>query len=656
MRKSRHRPTSSPAQAPPSKTKKRPPASIHELSRDALRTRLRQIEKQLRDESDLSTLSQVAQQELKDQAEKIRAELKQRHQLNRRIFFISVSMLSLATLGFILFVLDNKANLAQTNLEHALITDNPLIIRTELERAQIGLNSYINPSLRRSIKEAKAHLSALEKKQADALSLLTALKNTTRAWESLSIAEIRMLSSDSFKHTPEGLAILRQWDELAKKRKAQNISLHSYTLQKIMRELPEKAELNGSFTQDLNAVREEMEALAERLEEFQLLQRIHRLDHSYAAGMRTRLQELRFLKRDIDALIKLEESLRDIESYEKFTLLLRSYRPQNYKRGFAISTLGKNLPRESSLSDFIGLQQTKLTAAELQSLQAQLAGKSPSFNIHQPANMVQVNIMENIFQSRPLLGTYYQLHNPETKETWLITSEPKLDSNDKMQVELDELDPRAQAGAKRTQHIQPSPRMQLKKLYFGYALKDLSMNREDFFISTNLVKSLENILRYRTGSINSLYKAHLFHTIAEMIMAHSKPMQVGLPFSQQLRNDIASFKALEEKTGIQLRDTSWLEASAKHERAKKLYSEWFSERVGRLYLAEMSLMLRHYLHNSPEFVGVILSTGEPYFYTEVSAEDKLWFIDSSNMQLKVGDSDALIEAHSFSPLFRANKP
>ncbi len=654
MRKSRHRPTPPPARSTRTQPKTRPPAGIHELSRDTLRTRLRQIEKQLREVSTHDALITKEQEELKDQAEKIREELQQRHHFNRRIFFISVGILSVATLGFILFVLDNKANLAQTNLEHALITDNPQIIHTELERAKKGLNPYINPSLIRAIKEAQAHLKTLETRQSDAAAILSSLKNGTRPWESLSIADIRTLNSASFQHSPEGLAILGQWDALAKKRKAQNISLRSESLQKIMRPLPARATLDGSLSQNLYAVRQEMEELGERLEEFQLLRRIHRLNHEHATGMRARLQELRFLKRDIKALIKLEESLYDIESYEDFTFLLRSYRPQTYKLGSLISDLADKLPRESNLRDFIGRQQVKLTAAELQSLQLHLSGKSPTFNIHHPANMIQVNIMENIFQSSPLQGTYYQLYNPETNETWLITSEPTLNKDKKIQVELDELDPRALAGAEKKQLIQPSPRIQFKKLHYAHALKDLHMNREDFFISTNLVKSLENILRYKTGSISALYRAHLYQSLVEVVMAHSKPMQVGLPFSQQLRRDIKSFMLLEEKTGIQLRDTSWLETSARHKHAEKLYAQWFSERIGRQYLAEMSLMLRHYLHNTPDFVGFITSTGEPHFYTEVSAEDRLWFIDSYDMQLKVGDSEALVEAHSFSPLFRAN--
>ncbi len=649
MRKSRHRPTT------PSKTKARVPASIHELSRDTLRTRLRQIEKQIRAKSDFQALSKDTQQELLNQANEIRDELQHRHQLNRRIFFISVGTLSIITLGFILFILDNKANLAQANLERAFASHNPDLIEAELERASQGISPYINPSLRRAIKDSQAHLDKLLADQTTADALLTSLKDKTRSWESLSFADMRLLSSSSFQHTAEGRAILRKWDKLAKKRKAQNISMRSETLQRVMRPLPAKSELNGNLAENLEAVRDEMEKLAKRQEEFQLLQRIHKLDHQHMARIRNRLQHLRFLSRDISTLIELEESLAEVENYEEFTLKLRSYQAHSYKLGKSVSALASKLPRESKLSDFIGLHQAKLTAEELQSLQLQLSGKSPSFNVHQPANMIQVNIMENIFQSRPLHSSYYLLYNPETKETWLITSEPTLTDDKKLKLELDPLDPRNQSGTPETLLIQPHPHMQLKTLHFTHALKDLAMNREDFFITTNLVKSLENVLSYKTGSISSLYKAYLYHTLAKMVMAHSNPMQVGLPFSQQLRKDIASLNELEKQTGIQLCDTTWLGGTEKHRRAEELYSRWFSERVGRNYLGEMSLMLRHYIHNSPEFVGFITSSGDPFFFTDVTAQDRLWFIDAHDMQLKVGDSDALSEAHSFSPLFRAHR-
>ncbi len=647
MRKSRHRPAPSP------KPKPRAPVTIHQLSRDALRSRLRQLEYQLKQDA---VITVEDAKELSQQAEKIRAELLHRHHTNKRILIIALLTLTLGALCFALFALNNKANIAEENLSRAISTNNPQLVAEEVKRAKQGLNSYINPSLRRAIREAQAYVDSQQHMLNQSCSLLQAIEGGSRTWESLGAEEIRLIHTPSFQHTPEGLAVLRRWRQLIEQRKAQKITLRSDSLRAIMKALPPHATLSRNPTESLLAVQEETELLRERLDEFLLLQRIHQLDHRHANRIRARLQELRLLKREINALIDMDQQLLKAEEYEDFLLRLRCYQANSYPLGISTAELSSQLPRENMLRGIIGLGRVRLNPSELQSLKAILEGKAPTFTHQHPANMLQVSLMESIFQSRPLHQRYYRLSNPALGETWLIQTKPKLNEKNQLEVTLDELDARSQAGHSGTLLIQPSPQLRLEELSYAHVIKELKLTREDFFLTSNLAKTLEQLLSYKSGSISSLYKARIFKTLVQVITTHSKPLQVGLPLSPLLRRDIESFTALEGQAGITLSDTSWLNSDPKHQRAEKLFDQWFSERVGRQYLMEMSRMLRLYLHHEPEYIGYITSSGTAHFHHKVAQTDHLWFIGAQDMQLKVGGLDALAEAHPFSPIFRTEPP
>ncbi len=646
MRKSRHRPAPQKAQRSPKKPPPCAPAPLTQLSRDALRSKIRRIEAELRalptdhPKPELIPALQEQRQSLLD-------ELESRHHTNRKIILILLGIFAIMVLSFTGLFLYNKAHQAHTNLQRILHINNASLIEMEIERAQAGLNTLLSPQLRPCIVQAKLKLEELQQNQALAQQWLNELEQNPERWETLSPQQIRQLNSTALSDNSTDQQLATRWKQLTDTRRAQQRSLRSESLEKILRPLPPPFRAVGSLERDLAQLHEERDALEQRLDEWQTLRQIHRLDQRHIAPIRKRLKQLRLIQQDITALQKLEGRLRTCTHYCDYSLTLRGYKAHRYPLGKQLQKLLQILPREEQITQFASQQQQRGTN--------DFSPKSPTFDARHPANAAQVALMEHIFQSRPLHSQLYQLRNPELHQSWTCNQPPKLHKNKLIKLTLSHLDPHAASGAKRELLIQPNPKLVLRTFRPQSTIKSLGLARESFFQKVNIPHTLERILADKSPYTNARLKLYLYSILARVMEAEQHSGTAALTLAPQLREDIQSLRQLEQQTGVPLNDLNWLRYDATHKRAEQRYAAWISQRVGRQYLAEMRLLQREHLHIIPEFVGYIDSQGNAHFQKPISEDAPLWYLDQGRHELRIGTQKNLHDAAAFSPLFIPRK-
>ncbi len=646
MRKSRHRPAQK-APASPKKTTPIAPVSLAQLSREALRGKMRRVEAELLSLQSEEPKSSARIASLQEQRQALLDELAARHHTNRRIILILLGIFVIMALSLTGFFLYNKAYQAHLNLQRILHIDDAALIKMEMQRAQAGLNSLLVPELRPSIVQAQLRLEELQQRQDQSQQWLNELEQNPERWESLTPQEIRQLNSTSLNHSPMGQELAARWKQLIDTRRAQQRSLRGESLEKILRPLPAAFVAVGSPERDLALLNEEREALEERLAEWQTLRQIHRLNPRHMDPLRERLKCLRLIHHDILALTELEHKLNESEHYSDYTLALHGYKAHHYPLGKQLQKLQSELPRQDDIERTMSQHQSRRSS--------DLSPDQPSFHARHPANVAQVALMEHIFQSRPLHSQLYQLRNPELHQSWTCDKPPKLHKQRVIKLTLSALDPHVALGAKRRLLIQPNPQLVLRRFRPKEYLKSLGLQRESFFQKVSIPHTLERILADKSPYTNARLKLYLYSILARVMEAEQHSGTSAMTLAPQLREDILSLRKLERKTGVILSDISWLRYDALHQRAEQQYAAWISQRVGRQYLAEMRLLLREHLHFVPEYIGYIGSDGSPYLQKPLSEEEPLWYLDKESHELTLGTQKNLRAAALFSPLLRPRR-
>ncbi len=644
MRNSRHRRVPSPPATPVLHANKAtpPPLGIHELSHNALRNKRRTIESQLKS----APQSKEEHEQLQAQRASIIHELQLRRRTNHKILYITLICLGIGALAFTAFALYNKAHQAHLNLQHALRTGSPSLISLELARVQGGLNPLINSELRRCISEAESTLAEHEQQRLDTLHLLGELEQHPQRWEAVTPQQIRQLGSTLWAQSAEGQDIPRRWHALVKHRRSQQLTLRRESLERVLRPLPPRTPLTGDAAQDLLDLDEEQQALTQRHDEWQTLNQIHHLDGKLIAPVQKRIKHLRLLRRDISMLKRIEQQLRDNPSYSEYGRLLLRYKPRSSYQRSAIEHARRSLPSTQQLAERIHGQPAEPRRPH---------SKQPSFDAQHAANLQQVALMENIFQSRPLHSRHYQLRNPELMQSWLCESPPKLNKNKLIELTLSPFDPCSAKGDSKKKLLQPNPKLHLCEWRPDELIAKLCLTRSHFFPCANIPLTLEKLLSYRSPHVNARLKLYIYKILTQVIEAHEPGSPLQHALSDELRRDIASLKKLEQQIGFPLDDLSWLRYDRAHLAAEKRAAGWLSRRVGQQYHAAMMQSMNSKEQSGIEFIGFITHEGTPYFYRELPESTPLWYKLGEKEQPQQSTCAELPEKlPAYTPLFCAS--
>ena len=453
---------------------------------------------------------------------------------------------------------------------------------------------------------------------------------------------------------PFSTRLLEKWEELCRpvrqileKQKQEAIARFGQPLP-----LPE---LTGNPAKDEQVLQETERQLTRLQNDFRDAQDAFGLDQSVIARHCDAFARVRSLIDDINMLSRATSLLSTARNYAEHRRALEEFKPVNYPVAV----------RAADIMRILG-QQEEMLYAEIRSMKYRVPSaiptpypdymmkaiteNGPTFGPEFPANMRQLELMEDLFTSRTMRTKLYELISTDGQVHY-TEEKPEVIEGDKLRFRVSEFDPRYKLDDEwKTWLYAQAVRMRL--IDVTDLMKATGIQRSTFFLRANIPDMLGRITRVHTAACPALAKAYMYGTLLQLIEGQENQPILGLRFSPTLQADMRSFRKLKESLGLELRMNMWLEPVANHARAEEAFTKWFREHEDRHYDREMSRNLRAIVSDRPHYVGYVDEHSQPrYKETPSPAPGKKIYYISSGHLIASPVGEPLRTPSPFSPLF-----
>ncbi len=599
--------------------------------------------RQLPEEMSRATADYLAtlQQELKRR-------LLRRH---RTLGLITVPILLALGLGTGLLFYQRTLRLDEA-LVAALSTGEARAVEQAANVADSGINRLVNPKLAGRIVQARDWLDRSRRLHSYLAGIIAGIESGRGSVAGLPMAH-RADIARSLRQLPRDNPDLPQrWQKLCNHEKEQLRQQADSVQGLFAAPLPPLPTPSGKLTEDDKLLRALKQQLTQRLRDFAIAQEAYGLSPSLMDSTHARLEELDWQLADIAAMRHTAVSLPAARSYNHYRRLLEQNKPRAYAPALSMLEILKQLPTEEELRDQMQDKNRKLPPGMLEAVRHALLEGGPSFTPSFHANDLQVSLMEDIFTSRALRTKLYEL-SCEGEQSWLTESPPEV-RDKRLHFSPSSYDPKYDINTPRT-IVWDNPKLALiRPIDPAPLLSRLEVERSSFFRDRNLPQLLDRLMEPRPQHCPALAQAYLYNRLRAVMQEHDWPRMLGLPYAPTLRADFRSFSQLEKQLGFEATSGCWLTPGPARDEAEKAFAQWFREREGRAYAAEIARNFGSLVGLRPRFVGYIDESGNARLCIPVAEGKLLWYISHGGVTA-TPQGEAMEEPSLLSPLFVIEK-
>ncbi len=528
-----------------------------------------------------------------------------------------------ALIGLPAMALYSQAHRAETQLREALRQHDIPRVQQALHSADSGIYRLFNGKLASIIDQAQRwHTYALQQCR-ELEQDVTCMETGQGSISALPISQ-RAEYERLLKHLPAGMEALQlRWKRLCEREERVLAQQREEVEQYFRTPLPPMPELTGDPAADDAALQVQQRDLRKLAREYNDANEIFHLNSELGEALRQRLAAIRELRQDIAALRRTASMLPTARSYAQYRELLEGFKPVRYEPALRMAAIRDRMPDEDKLRDQMQDHGRQLPPGMMEAARRALLQGGPTFPPDFPANITQVQLMEDVFTTTTLQKVLYEM-SAQTLPTVITESRPEV-SETSVTFRPSPLTPgyTLETPPRITWHNPQS--VYIRRIDATGLLPAIGITREEFFRSSNLPSLMDGILRYEQGGCPALARAYVFHRLLEVMRAHEWPTMLGTAYAPTLRADARSFEKLRRELNFPLEAGCWLLSTSGARQAEAAYAHWFHERRHHHYAQDIARNFGALVEVHPSYIGFIDEAGKPRLYREVSANAILWY-------------------------------
>lgn len=568
------------------------------------------------------------------------------------IFRSSVAALALAGVGIIIFSFRQYAENKALALQKALADNDVALIKSCREAADTSFNRFFCKSIVDDINQADTKLYTIEKQHKSMRQRIDALANHPLKTDSLTAEALENLATE-INALPIGRKKLQEeLHALIEQTKQEREAKRNTAFAIINQPIPPVPTLSNAPNTDEKNLKNVLKVLQSRLDTDTPLVKAYQFSDTQLKLINHRIEETQQLLSMVQTAAETCTKLSKCRNYDEYCAIIRSAPKAEYLINSQLHTVQPYLPD----TDDLGYRMKSPTGAYsrelLNAAEKTLVYNGPTFTDEFPATYEQTYLMEDLFTSPSLKNKIYAVEFPD-KETWYTTIEPYVDDTNFLIIKRDIIDPRFSLNNSHRE-LQADGSVKINVIDATAFYESLHIDKQDFFITTNLPTLLTKVLNSKKGKHPALAQAYAYHCLMTLAEQNNERLLTGLLTSASMKEDFKSFSKTLKKSGIKLQSGCWLSTEAPIQKAEQLFAEWFSTHRGKDYAEESANAFARKISVTPDFCGYINENG---VFKSIKAVDihqpRLWYLDNKgSLRYSKGEPE---NPMPFSPVFSENR-
>ena len=570
---------------------------------------------------------------------------KKHSRLKMRLLLIICSIAALA--GITLGALYSRTRSILSQLEEAYTARDWEKVKLLQRNADTGIHRLMSADTELLLNKISAWQTAVKKRSAELDKQLEVYRRR-RMISDLSLEE-RGAFLRKVRSLPDPLPkrLLQQWEELCRPEKEALDKQRAAIVAELKAPHPFPT-LSGIVAQDIPLLREARDALQAVTRKFTDAKDTYNLAPLLITVTQSRLGRVEAYLADAEMLQRMQNLLKSALHYTQHLKAMEGLNPKHYEPALAAAKLCKSFPSYEELNLEIRYRNYRIPKKLTKQLSRAIGDKGPTFNVKHPATREQLDLMQDIFTSRLLRRSLYEISNRATAETYYAEQKPSV-RDGKAVFTISEFD--TQYKTNKSNRIEWDAKVVwVTELDPTPLLRAAPMERSTFFLTSNLADLLGRITHVHDSNCPALAKAYVYHTLLRLMETTSKnDLIYGRSFSKTLDRDINEFRTACNRANITLTVDCWLKRGTEIARANDIFTKWFKEHADRDYSTEMSKTFTDNLRRQPRYIGYVDEAKQLIYREKVAPGKRIWYY--SEGKLVSGTSDAELDLPMpYSPL------
>lgn len=561
-----------------------------------------------------------------------REQQRRRRPLNKVYLGLAAALAALLVLGGTGFFLWQRAAQAADLMDAAASRNIPRAKARQLLKVHdTGLNRTLNRRVGEQAERLRVLIRASEQRAAEVDAILRIIEKGEQSVVGQGVRKRALVERRLKELGADAGPLQTRWAELCRKEERELNQQRLSLVEELLSPLPEWQGLKGEMKEDISLLEERLKKLRQRMLIYEDAAEALNLPESIIAKVKQEVTEHKLQLKEIQAYRNMLELLPKAHEYPRYQQLLLDFKAERYAPALAALEIVEQMPSVASVRGMMQEHGQNLPNGLLQAAKASLVDGKPTFSEAFPANMRQLQLLDELLSNKALSTRLYELTNTADNQEAYSEALPELRYG-RACFERSSLDPERNVAESKAVEWQ-NPAMVVSRtlnptpLFTALGLD----NRTGFKATVNLPAVLSQLLQHEHPDVPPLAKAYIFYHLIQVNNSGNQPILSGLRFAPEMRRVLENFEKLRQNCRVELDGNCWLRRTPAHAEAEKKYARWFNKHRKADFARELKRNLNSLLSVSPRFCGYVDENGEAVLFEQVRDGQLIWYLSHAAM-------------------------
>lgn len=494
-----------------------------------------------------------------------------------------------------------------------------------------GLNRTLNRRVGEQSERLRVLIRASEQRAAEVDAILRTIEKGEQSVVGQGVRKRALVERRLRELGADATDLQLRWAELCRKEQSELNQQRLSLVEELLSPLPEWQGLKGEMQEDLRLLEDRMKKLRQRMLIYEDAAEALNLPESIIAKVKQEVNEHKLQLKEIRDYRNMLDLLPNAHDYPRYQQLLLGFKAEHYAPAIAAMEIVEQMPSVASVRGMMQEHGQNLPSGLLQAAKASLVDGKPTFSTTFPANMRQLQLLDELQSNRALSTRLYELTNTADNEEAYSEALPVLRYG-RACFERSSLDPERDITESKSVEWQNPAMVVSRTLNPRPLFEALGLdNKTGFKTTVNLPASLTRVLQHEHPDVPPLAKAYVFYHLIQANNSGSQPILSGLRYAPEMRKVLESFEKLRQSCGVKLDGNCWLRRTPAHTEAEKKYARWFNKNRKADFARELSRNLNALLSVTPRFCGYVNEQGEAVLFEQLNQGQLIWYLSDAAM-------------------------
>ncbi len=582
----------------------------------------------------------------------IKNELKRKSQKQHRNYLrkLAVPMGILAVFIGVISISYHKADTNEQELSAAISHNRYQQITAVAKAVDIPIYRLLHPQLNQTIREANQWIASTNIRVSKLTEVISKLEQSHGSISSMSLSQRAEIEQDLLKLPEDMRELSLRWQRLSDLEHEQLTRLRDEYVRELQQPLPPIPPATGNTQQDSAAIHEQLALLLEIRRKYRVAPASYNLDPDILRRVEEREAQLRSTLADISAYRRLNDEMPKVRTYQQHLRILNAFTPTQYPPALRITATTPLLPTEESVKNLLRDPARPNVPSEAQVHAAactHMRGQG-TFTVAYPASMAQVHLAEDLFTAPSLYRKIYEVSDGQG-EVCYTESLPDVDATGRIRITRSDLDPAVTIN-NRDVRWEDTGRATSRVINAGILMQELKLDKADFFSSANIPRLLTTIVNFHHPECPALAQAFVYHRLLMLLDIHEHRFMTGVNYCPTMRRHASELSALMREHHLTMSCGLWINNSQRLKRAEAAFRQWFEQRRGTDYSAEIRKNFEPLLRTGITYCGYADENGTLKIFRELQPGSTIWYLTADGF-ISSQFGTALQDPLPFAPIF-----